>query len=82
MIILQGKLKLYVLDRDSVPGEIVYSSLVEALEASRKVIIVLSNAFILNEKCRGIADLAGMLSEMQNLLHFVTFCNIKDLNHW
>ena len=78
MIMLQGKLKLYVLDRDSVPGEIVYSSLVEALEASRKVVIILSNAFILNEKCRGLADLAGMLSEI--LLRRKTKCKNTSLS--
>ena len=47
-----------------------YSSLIEALERSRKIVIVLSNSFLKSEKCRGLADLAGMklVADLERLL--------------
>lgn len=56
---LQDQLQLYSTEMDSVPGSGVYTSLVSALEKSRKIIIVLSNSFLRNEKCLGEVDMAG-----------------------
>ena len=56
----QGRLRVYIHGKDDVPGSPVYSSLIDALERSRKIVIVLSNSFLKSEKCRGLADLAGM----------------------
>ena len=48
-------------DRDSLVGETMYSGLVSAMESSRKIIVLLSNSFLRSDKCKGLADLAGML---------------------
>ena len=53
-------MRVYIHGKDDVPGSPVYSSLIDALERSRKIVIVLSNSFLKSEKCRGLADLAGM----------------------
>ncbi|XP_067936562.1 uncharacterized protein [Watersipora subatra] len=52
-------LKLYIADRDALPGCNVYTEMIRAMEKSRKIIIVLSNSFLRRPNCKGQADLAG-----------------------
>ncbi|XP_067937204.1 toll-like receptor 3 [Watersipora subatra] len=52
-------LKLYITDRDVLPGSNVYTEMIKAMEKSRKIIIVLSNSFLRRPRCKGQADLAG-----------------------
>ncbi|XP_067937206.1 toll-like receptor 13 [Watersipora subatra] len=52
-------LKLYITDRDALPGSNVYTEMIKAMEKSRKIIIVLSNSFLRRPLCKGQADLAG-----------------------
>ena len=52
-------MRVYIHGKDDVPGSPVYSSLIDALERSRKIVIILSNSFLKSDKCRGFADLAG-----------------------
>ena len=63
----QGRLRVYIHGKDDVPGSPVYSSLIDALERSRKIVIVLSNSFLKSEKCRGFADLACCGRDLKKL---------------
>ncbi|XP_067937203.1 toll-like receptor 3 [Watersipora subatra] len=53
------KLKMYITDRDSLPGSNVYTEMIRAMEKSRKIIIILSNSFLRRPHCKGQVDLAG-----------------------
>jgi len=52
-------LKLYISDREALPGSHKYTEMLLGMEKSRKIIIVLSNEFLGDAECRGQADLAG-----------------------
>ena len=41
------------------PGSRFYSGFIDALEKSRKIIVVLSNSFLKSARCLGHVDLAG-----------------------
>ena len=60
--IQQEKLKLYIEGKDDVPGSRFYSGFIDALEKSRKIIVVLSNSFLKSARCLGHVDLAGKLN--------------------
>ena len=52
-------IKLYIHDRDSLPGAEIFTEMIKAMEKSRKIILVLSNSYLRSSQCRGQADLAG-----------------------
>ncbi|XP_041354210.1 toll-like receptor 4 [Gigantopelta aegis] len=47
-----GELKLCVHERDFIPGALIVDNIVDSLLSSRKVILVLSNAFAVNQWCQ------------------------------
>ena len=52
---------LFLQDRDAFVGAPHHTDKCEALATSRKVIIVLSNSYMVSSQCKGEADLAGKL---------------------
>ena len=58
---MQESLKLYIHDRDALPGTHVFTEMITAMEKSRKIILVLSNSYLRSPQCKGQADLAGSL---------------------
>ena len=51
--------KLYIHDRDALPGTPVFAEMIKAMDKSRKIILVLSNSYLQSPQCIGQADLAG-----------------------
>ncbi|XP_067943405.1 toll-like receptor 7 [Watersipora subatra] len=51
------KLKLYIVDRDSAAGSLKHTEQCRAIEASRKIIVLLSNSYLANPSCLTEADL-------------------------
>ncbi|XP_067939559.1 toll-like receptor 13 [Watersipora subatra] len=51
------KLKLYIVDRNSAAGSLKHTEQCRALEASRKIIVLLSNSYLANPSCLSEANL-------------------------
>ncbi|XP_067943406.1 toll-like receptor 13 [Watersipora subatra] len=51
------KLKLYIVDRDSAAGSLKHTEQCRAIEASRKIIVLLSNSYLANPSCLTEANL-------------------------
>ena len=59
---------MYIHDRDALPGTHIFTEMITAMEKSRKIIIVLSNSYLKNPRCKGQADLAGESNVITDLL--------------
>ena len=80
-------IKLYIHDRDSLPGTEIFTEMIKAMEKSRKIILVLSNSYLRSSQCRGQADLEGrshyslviVLENQTSLAPPSFFCSTKLL---
>ena len=70
MYFIQVPIKLYIHDRDALPGTPVFTEIITAMEKSRKIILVLSNSYLMSQQCKGQADLAGG----DNFPFFILIC--------
>ena len=59
---------MYIHDRDALPGTQIFTEMITAMEKSRKIILVLSNFYLMSQQCKGQADLAGESNVITDVL--------------
>ncbi|XP_046573907.1 toll-like receptor 4 [Haliotis rubra] len=79
----KAELRMCIHDRDFLPGEVIATNIVDAIQRSRKTLVVLSPAFLKSHWCEFEYNMARMegVSRRQNIVIIVLYeyVKVKDL---